>query len=288
MPIRENEKFGAHFIADTKEEAEKLLKQFDTDLTMQAHKFSMVTGVDRNDLRQEGVIGLARAKREFEESRSSNFRIFAIYKIKDAMREFVTGQAGNIKVPQYLRDAQRLAIIMRGIMEEVGEAVFIPAADLWQRLISFKPSNELEEGLKKDMDSIINSIRNLANRSHTSVPQILERAEMMPSSPLNVSVDLAVFDIFDIGYPSEEDKMVERIYARDKVAEIRNTLTDKEFELLCDRFVEGKTLKALEPELGIKEETIVVRTNNIITKLKRKFNHESDTNTRKVGARYTG
>ncbi len=284
MPIRENEKFGAHFIADTKEEAASLLKKFDTDLSMQAHKFSTVTGVDKFDLRQEGIIGLARASRDFEKDRSENFRIFAIYKIRDAMREFVTGQAGNIKVPQYIRDAQRLSIIMRGIMEKIGGAAFIPTVDLWQRLVAFKPSNELEESLKKDIEDIKSSIKNLADRSHTSVPQILERAEMMPSSAFNTSVDLSIFDIFDIGYPSEEDKMVERIYARDKVAEIKGVLTEEEFELLYDRFVDDKTLKMLEPKLGIKEETIVIRTNNILTKLRRKFDHEGNTNTKKIGA----
>lgn len=284
MPIRENEKFGAHFIADTKEEAEDLLKKFNTDLTMQAHKFFMVTGVDKFDLYQEGVIGLARAKREFEEGRSENFRIFAIYKIRDAMREFVTGQAGNIKVPQYIRDAQRLSIIMRGIMEKIGKTAFTSIVDLWQRLVAFKPSNELEESLRKDIEDIKSSIKNLADRSHTSVPQILERAEMMPSSAFNTSVDLAVFDIFDIGYPSEGDKMVERIYARDKVDEIRDMLTEEEFELLCDRFIDDKTLKVLEPKLGIKEETIVIRTNNILAKLRRKFDHEGNTNTKKIGA----
>jgi hypothetical protein len=38
MPIRDDEKFREHFLADSAEEAESLLKQYDPDITALASK----------------------------------------------------------------------------------------------------------------------------------------------------------------------------------------------------------------------------------------------------------
>jgi len=279
MPIRDNEEFCKRFVADTEEEAMELLDKFNMDISMLSQKFSTVTGVDKQDLSQEGIIGLARAKRDFEEGRSADFRIFAIYKIKDAMREFITSQASNIKVPQYIRDAQRLADVLRKLMEKTGSMSMCALSDLWRISGEFKATTDSEQSLLEDINKVKNSIKNLAGRSHTSIIQLLDRAEIMPTIASS-SIEFAETNDLRSDHFSEEDNMVKYLHSRDRVEMLKEVLDKDEFELLYARFVEGKTLKELEPELGVKEETIVVRTNNIITKLQRKFeNYESNTNT---------
>jgi len=279
MPIRDNEEFCKCFIADTEEEGMELLRKFDMDLSMLSQKFSLVTGVDKQDLFQEGIIGLARAKRDFEEGRSEDFRIFAIYKIKDAMREFITSQASNIKVPQYIRDAQRLADVLKKLVEKIGGLSMYSFSDLWRISGEFKATTESEQCLAEDINKVKNSIKNLADRSHTSIIQLLDRAEIMPTITSS-SIEFVEVDDFRVDHFSEENNMVKYLHSKDRVKMLKEILASNEFDLLYARFVEGKTLKELAPELGVKEETIVVRTNNIIAKLKRKFeNYESNTNT---------
>jgi RNA polymerase sigma factor (sigma-70 family) len=220
----------------------------------------MFTGIDKADLRSEGIIGLARASRDFEPERSSVFRIFAIYKIKDAMREFVTTQSGNVRVPQYVRDALRLINNLKSILSKVYTIRYLAFTQIWE--LSEKLSDD--DPIKEDVDNIRNSIINLANRSHTSISQLLERSEVIP---LESDVELVSEDYKNMGGKSEEDSLIEMIHNVQIVENIKKILTEDEFNLLWDRFVNGKTVRELEGPLGITAESIVVRTNVIRDKL---------------------
>lgn len=264
MPIREDEEFCKHFLANTPEEAERLLKVYNQDLTMLASKFAMFTGLDAEDLKSEGTIGLARAKRDFEEGRSESFRIFAIYKIKDAMREFVTMQGENVRVPQYVKDALRLINNLREVLGKSYSVDYISFAQVWELSENVPEDNPT----KADVDSIRNSLTNLANRSHTSVIQLLERAEVIPA----IITTEFEYEEVNMNNVSDEDLLIEMISNAQIVEEIREILTKDEFNLLWNRFVEGMTIRELEEPLGIKPESIVVRTNIILKKLHAHFN----------------
>jgi len=270
MPIREEEQFLKHFIADTEEEAIQLLEDYDTDITMLANKVSQLTGISNEDLKQEGIIGLARAKREFEESRSDNFRIFAIYKIKDAMREFVTMQGSNVRAPQYVKDALKLAEKLKALIGKEHFVEYSTLLDVWNMLDNIR----ITRPLAKDVESVKNSLENLADRSHTSVPQLLERAIFIPDFDVDI-VDHKVDDLSDV------------LIARDEVSAIKNLLTKDEFDLLWLRFVEGKTVRELESHFGIKNSSIIARTEKLIDRLNRwrndgKRNHEITKHTKEV------
>jgi len=261
--VVECEKFGAYFIADSKEDADRLIKEFDTDISMLATKRHMVTGVDEQDLKQEGLIGLARASRDFEEGRSGDFRIFAIYKIKDAMREFITTQASNIRIPQYIRDATNLIESLKKIMEKVTDIRYMSYNEVW----NLAKEIQIESAeIKKNILMIMDSLNNLAARSHSSVPQLLERSEIMPK----LTVDVENFIPTDMSDILEEEKdMVELISNRKYVEDIKTILEPLEFELLWNLYVEDYTERELEPMLGIKAPTIDVRAKNILKKLER-------------------
>ena len=118
--VMEDEWFPQHFLASNAEDAENLYKEYTHYLKMFASKYALYTGLDEDDLFQEAVIGLARASRDFEAERSDEFRTFAIYKIKDALREFVSSQSSDISIPQYIQDAAKLIIKLRKVIESAG------------------------------------------------------------------------------------------------------------------------------------------------------------------------
>jgi len=284
--ITEIERFADHFIADTKEEADKLIKKFETDIKMLAIKRHMLTGLDKEDFRQEGLIGLARANRDFEESRSKDFRIFALYKIKDAMREFTTTQASNIKTPQYIKDAIHLIESLKKVIGKACDISYLSYHDVWELSENLRvESKEIQE----DINKVKTSINNLALRSCCPVPQLLERAEIMPR--LTVDADsystTGVSNVFE-----EEDNMVRYISNKESMKVLAEILDESEITLLWDRFVYGKTVRELAPEMGIKAETIVVRTNHIMSKLRkhrdRILQNETNTITKETKQRQLG
>jgi len=90
----------------------------------------------------------------------------------------------------------------------------------------------------------------------------------------------------------EEDNMVRYISNKESMKVLAEILDESEITLLWDRFVYGKTVRELAPEMGIKAETIVVRTNHIMSKLRkhrdRILQNETNTITKETKQRQLG
>lgn len=260
MPIRKNEEFKKHFLADTEEEANDLLKKYDGTLKLLSNKASVMTGIDREDLYQEGIIGLARASREFNEERSDNFRTFAIYKIKDALREFNTTQSITIKSPQYTRDAIRLAAVLRERLVKAGEYQYLALVDMWDSSSKYVGNSPLDISIQKSRYSL----KNLADRSHTSVKQLLERSEMAP---------LYSSELTNVNYPSDkmssETDVIDKINAMDMIERIKKYISEEDYELLWNRFVEGMTVREIAPKMGISAPHVSGKTQVLLEKLRK-------------------
>lgn len=266
MPIRDDEKFCKCFLADTEEEARSLLKKFNNTLKLLSSKVSALTGLDPEDLYQEGVIGLARAKRDFDEERSDNFRTFAIYKIKDAMREFSTTQSVSIRSPQYTKDAVRLAYSLRELLIKAGEYQYNSLADMWDSSAKYTGDTPLEESIRESRESLIS----LADRSHTSVRQLLERSEIGPSfTPDIVDISSEVTAMEE----SAEDSIVRSIDISETIKRIREYLSEEDYELLWNRYVKGMTVRELAPMMGISAPHVSDRTQALLKKVRR-IEHE--------------
>lgn len=277
MPIRDDEKFCKCFIADTKAEAEELLKEFDYNLKLLANKVGNLTGLDKEDLYQEGIIGLARAKRDFDEERSDNFKTFAIYKIKDAMREFGTTQSVSMKVPQYTKDAVRLANVLKEHLIKAGEYRYNALADMWDSSSKYTGDSPLEKSIQVSRQSLIN----LANRSHTSVRQLLERSEATPSCSTNITE----LNINSLSNESSEDNVINRINAVDMIKCVKEYLSGEDYELLWNRYVEGMTVRELAPLMGISAPYVSDRTQVVLNKLRKlleKDTSEINTNIKEI------
>jgi RNA polymerase sigma factor (sigma-70 family) len=271
MPIRDNEKFCKCFIADTEAEAEKLLKEFDYNLKLLANKLSNLTGVDKEDLRSEGIIGLARAKRDFDETRSSNFTIFALYKIKDAMREFISTQAIDISVPQYIVDASRLGAVLKGLVEKAVGQTSVSLVDMWGASYKYKENDELA----KEIEATREKIKNLAERSHTSIVDLLERADILPSTQADTIYQNPVWvtSITNDDGPNQESELA----YRELVDDLRDCLSRERFREIFDLyFIEGYTIREVADKLGVADGTISVQMKQIKNKLKHRYSYLND------------
>ena len=263
-------KFPANFIAETKEEANNLYKKYLKTMQFLANKYSMISGLDIEDLVQEGTIGLARASRDFKECRSNDFNTFAIYKIKDAMREFVTSQAVNTKVPQYIKDTARLIKRLRKIIGTIEAVETYSPMDIWWISKKYEENKEVTSNVAR----IRKSLFNLAERSCTTVEQLVERAEFMPL----VDIEITDYNSVDLS-ENNEKAVIEYLINRRGISEIKELISKEDFDLIVSYFVEEKTVRELEKEVGLKGPTISVRINKIIEKLKKDLTLDgNDTN----------
>jgi len=263
MPFRKDEKFLDHFLADTVEKAEELHEQYLPMLSSLASKYS---GVDSDDLIQEGLIGLARASRDFEEGRSETFRTFAIYKIKDAMREFASKQTDDINVPQYIKEATKLVKKLKIVMESAGVMGCNDFMVIWDKSASWDETSEVI----KDITEVRKTIRNLADRSGTSVEQLIERAELYPLSITDIDNYCTFNEIPDLHTGTAEDEALKRLMIEKSIIKLKNSLSEDDYELLYDHYVSGLTVRQLAKVKGLSAPTITIRIHNIVNRLQKR------------------
>jgi len=252
-------KFPANFLADTKEEADKLYRKYLNTLQLLAIKYSRLTGLNSEDFVQEGVIGLARASRDFVNERSDDFNTFAIYKIKDSMREFVSSQGAAIKIPQYIKDAVSLGERLKKLVSTVEPINNSSILDVWNISKKYEKSDNIIQSIV----DIRNSIFNLAERSCTIVSQLMERAELMPANIESIDLDSNITKLHN----SDEEKMVNEMITRESVESIKDMLPESDYELILSHFVEGKTVRELAKEIGLKASSITIKIHNIVSEL---------------------
>ena len=92
-----------YFLAETADDAQALHDKFSETLNTLSYNYSVATGLPKSDLFGEALIGLARANRDWDSERSEDFKVYAIYRIKEALREFCIDNSSAIHVPMYIR-----------------------------------------------------------------------------------------------------------------------------------------------------------------------------------------
>jgi RNA polymerase sigma factor (sigma-70 family) len=269
--VEKKEQMPSCFLADTEAESSYLYEQFERLVTSSASYYAEQTGLDRKDLIQEAWIGLARASRDFEPGRSSDFKIFAIYKIKEALREFVSKQEINISIPHYIKETCRLVRKLHSTAQKAGVTEqFCDYNTIWEK----SGKCECGDEIMKILIGLRQSIENIAKGAQTTIEELLTRAEiypvMVPDDEVQMEQDLRVID--------EEDVMSE-IQAKIDFEKIKESLTKEEFDLLFKYFVCEMSVRELAPIYNISSSHVANKITEIVNRLKKKrvlHYHEKD------------
>ncbi|MFN3550808.1 MAG: sigma-70 family RNA polymerase sigma factor [Endomicrobiia bacterium] len=86
------------------EDKMKLIKSNLNLVVTFAKKFSMLTGVDVNDLIQEGATGLAKAVEKFEWKKGYKFSTYAHWWIRQAISRYMADYTKTIRLPVHIRE----------------------------------------------------------------------------------------------------------------------------------------------------------------------------------------
>jgi len=262
MPIRNDEEFCEYFLGNTEEEAMENYHKFYSTIKYLSYNYAAL-GADYEDLFQEGLIGLARAVKTFNEERSSGdraFKIFAIYHIKNAMREFAAKQSVALKTPQYLMDGVRLLITLKELLMQAGEPIeFLSATEIWDLAAKRNGKTKLD----KDIKDVLNKLTSLADRSSSSINNLLRRIEPLPLQTSDIETNTHELT-------SYEDHIIDAIETNDMIRWLMDILTEEEFELLWQRYVNKIPLRILADKMNVS----AVSVSNILQKLKQKINKQ--------------
>ena len=204
MPFREGEKFLAHFLADNEKEAKRLYKNYKRLISHLAYQFSKRSGVDAQDLFEEGLIGLARAKRDFEPERqvcinkgcgsvarkcecdkpnlvkrSGRFHNFAVALIRNALREAVYAYETPVPVPAYLKESNYYYTKMRQALDDI-----CVDSDVKTTIIEDENARPADFGIEQPHSIVVEKfkrkLKNRARSSEITYNELLTRAISIP------------------------------------------------------------------------------------------------------------
>ena len=227
---KKEEVFLDYYLGDTPEEAETIFHDFSKLLNIMSNGYSMWSGIDKEDLFGTALIGLARAKRDFDPARSDNFKTFAIYKIKNALNDYYRENKTIVNIPSYVKTAHGY---INGIKSLLNKYSFNPADII--------NSGKVENGLMTTNDEIecnkfIKKLNRLSKNVNIPYQKIINRSEYVPTA---ISFD-------------DENTSQEEVFIRERqlvdaalfVDKLKDDMTDVELSI-AEGIMTNKTYKEI-------------------------------------------
>ena len=220
--VCEYEEMPKHFLAETQEEAEKLYKDFAYILNGFAYSYSTVTNIDKYDLFGEALIGLGRASRDFDSSRSDDFKTFAIFKIKSAIVEYIRKNISSIIVPAYIKQANNN-------IQQIKTLLSITTLDAADAAV-------MTEKQREKYDKLTGFLNNIAVRAGITMEELTKRSEFLPTDTVLEEAEAV---------ENSEDDMNRKLV----VAKLLSLMSDDE-KSIAQGIMEGKTYTEIGEEHG--------------------------------------
>lgn len=248
------EKFTKHFLGTTIEEAEKAYKEFSHTLNVIASSYSRRSGLDKADLFGEALIGLARAKRDFDEKRGGKFKTFAIYKIKDALEEYVRVFSTPVSIPAYTRRAQKIIYRLIGLLHSRG----VGQKDIDAVLNGHIETDKIPKDIMQHVLEQVNFLRNEATRAKISLKTMVDRVMVLPCGST------------DIECVEPDDRYEEKMNAKLLINNIKNYITKDELRIL-ELISEGIIYKEIGKKFNRSDAWVVQQIEKIRNKVRKEI-----------------
>jgi RNA polymerase sigma-B factor len=121
-----------------------------------AHRFSKATGVELDDLIQEGSLGLCRAVEQFNPSTGYKFSSYAMPHIRGAMLHYVRDKVRPIRIPRPYHDlVSKSRKIDASSSSEMAEALGVSVAEWTEAKAAHRPIKSIEAKLYTNSDCTI-------------------------------------------------------------------------------------------------------------------------------------
>jgi len=221
------------FLADTQKEAEDIYKRFEKHLNSLAYSYSMSTGIDRAELFREALIGLARGYRDWDVNRSTDFKMYATFRIKEALDEFVRQNMSSISTPAYVKKAHSNLKRLRIISDHYDVD--------WKELATGKLSTEqLLVSDQVKIEKCVENLKNAALRARVEYSRFIDRIELLPEI-----VEYSELTHYDVVIDRNQELMDAALI----VAKLKDYM-DKDELIVCDGIMKDKSIETIGKEIG--------------------------------------
>lgn len=217
-PVTQSEPMPKCFLADTPEEAEALYKRYADLLNGLAYSYAVSTGLQKVDLFGEALIGLGRAYRDWDPGRSDDFKVYALYRIKDALNEFARDNMTSVSVPAYVKKAHIQVAELKALFNKYD--IIVDGS-----LLSGSVGGMKYVADRNRSKYLIDKISKAADRAKTAPNKFVKRVEHIPQD--------CVFEDSEYHY-EYEDRMEMAL-----VVEKLKTYMDATELLICQDIMEG-------------------------------------------------
>lgn len=243
--------FPKHLLGDTVEEAEIFFKKFSKTVNDLARSYATKTGLERSDLFGEAILGLAKARRDFDPKRG-DFKTYAIFHMKNSIQKYIRTAAMPVIVPAYIVKVNRwineLESLIPHLNKDEKEEV------LYGKMYMLLADDRLQERFERLNQMLADETKRLG----LSRQNLIERARVLPCTPCgNYLIE-------------KEDDQEQRILAKIVLDKLKNHMTETELTI-TNMLMEGKTYEEIGNSFSRSRAWVCLQLKEMRNRLRNKF-----------------